>query len=121
LAIATTHFELPTVEGRRLLQTLDGVLASRGVTTVVLTTYCHTYAGYMTTFEEYQCQGYEAGYTLFGPYALAAMRSAYARLARALDVAPETRALGVRPEPMADEVVAGQRFVEPWPQTHVGY
>jgi len=102
-------------------QTLERVLTPRGAEAVVLTTYCHTYAGYMTTFEEYQCQGYEAGYTLFGPYALAAMRSAYAKLARSLDRAPEARSLGVRPEPMMDADVEGQRFVEPWPQEHIGY
>ena len=46
--------------------------------------YANSYAGYVTTKEEYDTQQYEGGHTLFGPWTLAGYQQEYARLAQAL-------------------------------------
>lgn len=84
LAIAAIPFEPTTVAGRRLRSTLLEVLAPEGVEAVVCNPYANAYAGYLTTFDEYQVQHYEAGYTIFGPWQLAAVRTAFATVAREL-------------------------------------
>lgn len=118
LAIATLPFEITTVAGRRLRQTLLDSLAPRGVETVVLNPYANAYAGYITTFEEYQCQAYEGGYTLFGPWSLAALRTAFAALA---DELQETTGLfGPTPGRVAPEVLEHSRFETPWPDRPFG-
>jgi len=54
LAIAAVPFEPSTVSGRRLRQTLLEALAPAGIEEVVINPYANAYAGYLTTYEEYQ-------------------------------------------------------------------
>jgi neutral ceramidase len=113
LAIATVPFELTTVAARRLRQTLRETLAPAGISAVVLQTYSNTYVGYITTWEEYQAQGYEGAYTLFGPWSLAALRTAFAGLAEDV-VAGRTPPLGPALYRFDPEEIARRRFVKPW-------
>ena len=46
--------------------------------------YADAYAGYITTFEEYQLQNYEGASTHFGPHTLGAFQTEYKRLAQLL-------------------------------------
>ncbi|KAF1324102.1 Neutral ceramidase, partial [Globisporangium splendens] len=98
LGIAVTNFEVSTMSGRRIRNTVKGVLASVGVTEVEVASISNAYAQYMTTREEYLKQHYEGASTLFGPNQLAAVQQELARVAASianpslpLDVGPTPR------------------------------
>ncbi|MFO0747217.1 MAG: neutral/alkaline non-lysosomal ceramidase N-terminal domain-containing protein [Myxococcota bacterium] len=109
LAIIATPFEMTTVAGRRLRATVRAALP--GVEHVVVSPYASAYVGYLTTFEEYQVQHYEAGYTLFGPHTLAALRSEVTALAGQLG-----RAALLGPVPQRVDTAPLERitFARPW-------
>jgi neutral ceramidase len=92
LAVVGVPFEVTTMAGRRLRETVQAELAGAGVREVVVASLANAYAGYVTTREEYALQHYEGASTHFGPWQLAALQQEAARLARALargeDVAP---------------------------------
>ncbi len=81
LALICAPGEFTTVAGARLRACVAARLAPRGVTGVLLCTYCNDYMGYVTTFEEYQAQAYEGGHTIFGQWTLAAFQTKFAELA----------------------------------------
>jgi neutral ceramidase len=81
LALVCAPGEFTTTAGARLRQTVATRLQPRGVTQVLLCTYCNEYMGYVTTFEEYQEQAYEGGHTIFGQWTLAAFQTKFAALA----------------------------------------
>lgn len=112
-ALVACPFELTTVSGRRLR---DTVATSLGTSAdhVVVSPYANAYVGYLTTFEEYQVQHYEAGYTLFGPHTLAALQTAYADLARELTTTAAP-APGPRPARVDTAHLLKVRFSTPWP------
>lgn len=70
---------------------------------VVIAGYANGYAGYVTTYEEYQTQQYEGGHTLYGPWTLAGYRQEFHRLAKALK-ADETVEAGPSPRDLRGEV-----------------
>ena len=72
LAIVTIPFEITTVAGRRLHEQIESELLGDGIEQVLLVPYANAYNGYITTFEEYQVQQYEAGHTVFGQWSLGA-------------------------------------------------
>ena len=80
LALIVGPAEFTTMAGRRIRATVADVLGS-DVTHHVIAGYANSYAGYVTTKEEYETQQYEGGHTLFGPWTLAAYQQEYARLA----------------------------------------
>lgn len=80
-AIAAAAGELTTVAGRRLRAGILDRLEQRGVGHVVSMPYSNTYAGYITTPEEYQAQGYEGGHTLFGRWTLGGHRTLFDQVA----------------------------------------
>jgi neutral ceramidase len=84
LALVATPFEVTTMAGRRLRQTVLATLGPVGVTRVVIVGLANAYAGYMTTREEYDQQDYEGASTHFGPWQLAAVQQEMNRLAVAL-------------------------------------
>ena len=84
LALVCCPGEFTTVAGQRMLDTVRERLTSRGVTEVLICTYCNDYMGYVTTQQEYQQQAYEGGHTLFGQWTLAAFQTCYAGLAEQL-------------------------------------
>ncbi|NNM52034.1 MAG: ceramidase [Pseudomonadales bacterium] len=97
--------EFTTVAGQRLLQGLAPVLAARGITRLVMMTYCNDYMGYVTTQEEYQEQAYEGGHTLYGQWTLAAFQTCFDRLAKEFIKPRQERKHDVhlRPEPVPPE------------------
>jgi neutral ceramidase len=83
LALVVGPAEFTTMSGRRIRETVAAELGD-GVTQIVIAGYANSYAGYVTTKEEYDTQQYEGGHTLFGPWTLAGYQQEYARLAKAL-------------------------------------
>ncbi len=83
LAIIVVPSEVTTMAGRRLRNTVAQILGD-SVEHVVLAGYCNSYAGYVTTKEEYDTQNYEGGHTLYGPWTLAAYQQEFARMAEAM-------------------------------------
>lgn len=84
LAIAAFPFEITTIGGKRLRESLQETLKARGVTKVILSPYANGFSGYMTTYEEYQAQIYEGGHTVFGEWSLAALQTKFDVLAQQL-------------------------------------
>ncbi len=84
LAFAGLASEITTIAGRRLRNTLQKILAERGVEQVIICSYANGYNGYVTTYEEYQEQAYEGGHTVYGKWTLAAYQSKFKVLAKQL-------------------------------------
>ncbi len=84
LALVAVPFELTTMAGRRLRETVRAQLAPAGVTEVVIAGLANAYSGYVATREEYARQEYEGASTHFGPWTLAALQQEFDRLARSL-------------------------------------
>jgi hypothetical protein len=82
LAIVGIPAEPTTVSGRRLRAAALSALASHGTRKVIINGYANAYAAYVTTYEEYQLQHYEAASTLFGQWTLAAWCTELRALAR---------------------------------------
>ncbi|KAJ8517868.1 hypothetical protein ON010_g18271 [Phytophthora cinnamomi] len=97
-AIAVTNFEVTTMAGRRIRDTVKTALAGAGVTEVELASISNAYAQYLTTKEEYLTQNYEGASTLFGPNQLAAVQQELARVAAS--VADSSVQLDVGPTPL---------------------
>jgi neutral ceramidase len=91
IAIVGIPSEITTIAGARLRQTVAEVLEERGVSEVLLSPYANSYAGYITTYEEYRLQLYEGGHTLFGKWTLAAYQMKFKQMAEELLKAPEDR------------------------------
>jgi len=111
LALLAMPFETTTVAGRRLRATVRDALP--GVSHVVVSPYANAYVGYLTTQEEYAVQHYEAGYTLFGPHTLAAVRTAVRDLCGQLGTA-RTTALGPLPPRVDTRPLARIAYRGPW-------
>jgi len=75
--------EFTTMSGRRF-RTAVGRELDVDPRYVVIAGYSNDFAGYVTTWHEYQLQQYEGGHTLFGPWSEAAYRQEFVHLARAL-------------------------------------
>eukprot|EP00095_Tigriopus_kingsejongensis_P005560 maker-scaffold736_size104543-snap-gene-0.19 protein:Tk05560 transcript:maker-scaffold736_size104543-snap-gene-0.19-mRNA-1 annotation:"hypothetical protein DAPPUDRAFT_309106" len=79
--------ELTTMAGRRMRDTILGEAIANGApedSKVVIAGLSNVYTHYITTFEEYQRQRYEAASTLFGPHTLHAYQQQYSYLTRSL-------------------------------------
>jgi len=100
LAIAAFPGEITTVAGQRLKKTIQSVLEKRGITNVIISPYANAYCGYVTTFEEYQCQCYEGGHTVFGEWTLAAFQTKFKELALQLLEKSEDRTINKSIEPI---------------------
>ncbi|MFY9309787.1 MAG: neutral/alkaline non-lysosomal ceramidase N-terminal domain-containing protein [Bacteroidia bacterium] len=114
LAIAGFPGEITTIAGKRLKETLLSVLEKRGIKKVVISSYANAYCGYVTTYEEYQCQLYEGGHTVYGEWTLAAFQTEFKKLALQLLEKPENRKLdtGVKPLEFTKEELS-KRTYEP--------
>ena len=112
LALAGIPAEITTIAGQRLEDTLLEVLADRGVTEVVCSTYTNAYCGYITTYEEYQLQLYEGGHTVFGQHFLGAVQTKFRQLAMEM-LKPENERNVVedgRPASFSDEELELRSF-----------
>lgn len=77
--------EFTTMAGRRLRAAVSKILAPLVVPDIPQVTIAgltNTYSSYITTFEEYQAQRYEAASTIFGPHTLEGYIQEFSRLAR---------------------------------------
>lgn len=115
LAIVCCPGEFTTVAGRRVRDTVAASLAQRGITQVLICTYCNDYMGYVTTWEEYQEQAYEGGHTVYGQWTLAAFQTRFTALAEQLTRAPEARTHDqtTRPRPAPPEELARRTNLPP--------
>ncbi|XP_032347300.1 putative neutral ceramidase C isoform X3 [Camelus ferus] len=99
-AITAIPGEFTTMSGRRLRQAVQEEFAAYGMPnmTVVISGLCNVYTHYITTYEEYQAQRYEAASTIYGPHTLSAYIQLFRVLAKA--IATDTVAnLSRGPEP----------------------
>lgn len=84
LAIIGLPWEVTTMAGRRIRQTVLDALAGSGVTHAVIAGLSNDYVHYLTTREEYSIQHYEGASTLFGPWTLAAVQQKLRELGEAM-------------------------------------
>ncbi len=100
--------------GWRLRDTIHSVLKQRGIKKVVLAPYANAYSGYITTYEEYQCQAYEGGHTVFGEWTLAAYQTKFKELALQLLEKPENRSVdkGIVPTEFTKEELSKRSFID---------
>ncbi len=81
LAIVGLPWEITTMAGRRIRDTVSEALRDDGVDYVVITGLANDYVSYLTTREEYALQMYEGASNQFGPWSLAAVQQELRRLA----------------------------------------
>lgn len=74
IAIVGIPFEITTVASWRYRKTIEDALFPYGIEQVILCPYSNAYNGYITTYEEYQVQDYEAGHCVFGQWSLNALQ-----------------------------------------------
>lgn len=74
--------EFTTMAGRRLRKTIQDAMSGDDIVPIVAG-LSNTYTHYITTFEEYQKQRYEAASTIYGPYSLMAYQQQYVKLGNA--------------------------------------
>lgn len=92
LIIAAPPAEFTTMSGRRLRQTIRDTLVSSGAFAeddevfVTLAGLSNGYSSYVTTFDEYQAQRYEAASTLYGPHTLHGYQQEFARIVEDLSL-----------------------------------
>lgn len=86
--IAGLPVEITTMAGRRLEKQLWKTLRAHNVIgddgIVIIQSHANAYAQYLTTYEEYRHQRYEAASVLFGPHTLAAYTQELDKLAIAM-------------------------------------
>ncbi len=75
VGLISLPFEPTTQAGFYIKQRLAPQLSALGVRHLIVQGYTNGYAGYLTTFEEYQYQRYEGGHSHFGKFQLAAVES----------------------------------------------
>ncbi|XP_057361854.1 neutral ceramidase isoform X2 [Manis pentadactyla] len=100
VAITAIPGEFTTMSGRRFREAVKAEFATYGMQnmTVVISGLCNVYTHYITTYEEYQVQRYEAASTIYGPHTLSAYIKLFRVLAKA--IATDTVAnLSSGPEP----------------------
>jgi hypothetical protein len=66
--------------GRLIKERLTPLLTLLGIKHLIVQGYTNGYAGYLTTYEEYQYQRYEGGHTPFGKFQLAAVEKVLSEL-----------------------------------------
>jgi neutral ceramidase len=97
--------------GRRLRKAvkaiLDPMVQKEGFKEAVVTIsgLCNTYSSYVTTFEEYQAQRYEAASTIFGPHTLSGYIQEFTRLAKDFVTGTKPSATGPAPPDLTDSQI----------------
>jgi neutral ceramidase len=121
--------ELTTMAGRRLRNAVRSILETGHIVPkgtkiyVTIAGLTNTYSSYITTYEEYQAQRYEAASTIYGPHTLEGYIQEFSRLARDMvnNVPSYTGAppvdyqdvmIQMIPEPRFDRVADGKKFGE---------
>ncbi len=88
-AIAALPGEFTVMAGRRMRKATEEA-AGDHLSKIVMAGLCNAYTHYVTTWEEYQEQRYEAASTIYGPHTLAAYLAKYTELTEALISVRET-------------------------------
>jgi neutral ceramidase len=102
--------ELTTMAGRRLRKAVSSILEAGNIVApgqkvhVTVAGLANNYASYITTYEEYQAQRYEAASTIFGPHTLDGYIQEFSRLARDM-VAGTPSTVGPSPPDLQDEMI----------------
>ncbi|XP_072095828.1 neutral ceramidase [Mobula birostris] len=117
LAIVAVPGEFTTMSGRRLRENVKRELESTGTlkdVDVVVAGLCNVYTHYITTYEEYQVQRYEAASTIYGPHTLSAYIQLFKGLAKAIaedsvDKLPQ----GPEPPNFSDKLLVSLLFPNP--------
>ncbi len=120
LAIIGLPWEINTMAGRRIRDTVLQVLKDVGVDYAVINGLSNDYVSYLTTREEYAVQRYEGASNQFGPWTLAAVQQELRKLAISLrddqpapsgPTPPRTSPANPQPFPpqVADSVPPGGR------------
>jgi len=81
LAVIALPWEVTTMAGRRIRDTVLEELKHVGVDYAVIAGLSNSYVSYLTTREEYSGQFYEGASTQFGPWTLAAVQQSLRQLA----------------------------------------
>lgn len=112
IGICAFPFEITTVASWRLKKTLEDALKIKGIDYVILAPYSNEYNGYITTYEEYQLQMYEAGHNVFGQWSLNALQQKFSELAEEFSKPKENRNTdyGVHPEIFTEEETHKQKY-----------
>jgi neutral ceramidase len=112
IGICAFPFEITTVASWRLKKTLEDALKAKGIEYVILAPYSNEYNGYITTYEEYQLQLYEAGHNVFGQWSLNALQQKFSELADEFSKPKADRNIenGVHPEVFTQEELKKQAF-----------
>ncbi|KAG5262835.1 hypothetical protein AALO_G00279430 [Alosa alosa] len=87
VAIVATPGEPTTMAGRRMRDAIKQELEAQAGfsnTEVIIAGLCNIYTHYITTYEEYQVQRYEAASTIYGPHTLEAYLQHFRSLAKAI-------------------------------------
>lgn len=104
LVIAALPVEPTVVSGRRLQRSITAALAQQALGSspafVLINGYANAYAGYLTTPEEYDAQGYEGACTMYGRNSLPAWATAFDDLIGSMQQ-PPPRSLGAPPPPVS--------------------
>ncbi|KAL6072672.1 hypothetical protein STEG23_003781 [Scotinomys teguina] len=92
LAIAAIPGEFTTMSGRRFREAVKKEFESYGMKdmTIITSGLCNVYTHYITTYEEYQVQRYEAASTIYGPHTLSAYIQLFRDLAKAIATTHQT-------------------------------
>jgi neutral ceramidase len=107
IAIVGLPFEITTVSSWRLKKTIENTLCKNGFEHIILCPYSNAYNGYITTFEEYQVQDYEAGHCVFGQWSLNALQQVTHQLCNELIKKHEDRNI-----PFLQEAPISEKYLE---------
>lgn len=116
LFILSAPSEFTTMAGRRLRNAVRDILENSNIVPagtkiyVTIAGLTNTYSSYVTTYEEYQAQRYEAASTIYGPHTLEGYIQEFSRLARDM-VAGRPSATGQSPPDLSDKQL--QLIAEP--------
>lgn len=105
-AMVAVPGEFTTMAGRRLRERVAQAAAVEGEEiNVVIAGLSNTYTHYITTFEEYQKQRYEAASTIYGPHTLSAYLQQYEFLVQAM-IKGEDVPKGPPPPDLSDQEIS---------------
>merc|ERR1712226_634827 len=108
LYIAPVPGEFTTMSGRRMRETIRKTIekvSDTKNTKVVIAGLSNMYTHYITTFEEYQKQRYEAASTIYGPHTLQAYLQQYEILVQAM-IQGEKMPAGPPPPDLSDQEIS---------------
>jgi len=106
LAMVAVPGEFTTMSGRRLREAVAKAAAEEGEEmNVVIAGLSNTYTHYITTYEEYQKQRYEAASTIYGPHTLSAYLQQYELLVQAM-IQGEKMPAGPPPPDLSDQEIS---------------